>query len=107
MPRAPAVFLPCLSQLLLAGLRALKPGGRLVYSTCSMAAVENDGVVQQALSLSKGGVSAVPLAEWGVVGSAHFMELSGAEATQHGMLCLPDKAGCGPIYLCLLQKQHK
>lgn len=93
-------------QLLLAGLRALKPGGRLVYSTCSMSAVENDEVVLQAVQQSQGSVLAVPVDEWGVMGSDQLREAAGAELTQHGMLCLPDRAGCGPIYLCLLQKQE-
>jgi 16S rRNA C967 or C1407 C5-methylase (RsmB/RsmF family) len=70
-----------------------------------MAAAENDEVVRQAVQQSKGTVLAVPVEEWGVVGSEQLREAAGAELTQHGMMCLPDKAGCGPIYLCLLQKQ--
>jgi 16S rRNA C967 or C1407 C5-methylase (RsmB/RsmF family) len=71
-----------------------------------MAAAENDEVVQQAVQQSKGSVLAVPVEEWGVVDSERLREAAGAELTKQGMLCLPDKAGCGPIYLCLLQKQE-
>ena len=28
----------------------------------------------------------------------------GAESTEHGILVLPDKAGSGPMYVCLLFK---
>ncbi|KAL8575618.1 hypothetical protein ACOMHN_028639 [Nucella lapillus] len=35
--------------LLLAGVKACRPGGSVVYSTCSLAAAQNDGVVQAAL----------------------------------------------------------
>jgi 16S rRNA (cytosine967-C5)-methyltransferase len=55
---APAdlVELPKLQLALLARAAALvRPGGRLVYSTCSLEAEENTGVVQAFLSTREGG----------------------------------------------------
>jgi len=37
------------SEILCAGIRACKPGGTVVYSTCSLSPIQNDGVVYMAL----------------------------------------------------------
>lgn len=38
------------------------------------------------------------------VGPEMLQGLFGAERTEHGVLCLPDIKGCGPIYVAVLDK---
>ncbi len=78
--------------LLCAAVDALKPGGRLVYSTCSISPIENDTVIQKLFNSRPGQVQLAELA------------LSTGEATQFGRIFLPDAAYGGPIYLCALAK---
>mmetsp|Transcript_11776 Transcript_11776/g.24709 ORF Transcript_11776/g.24709 Transcript_11776/m.24709 type:complete len:472 (-) Transcript_11776:52-1467(-) len=47
-------------QLLTNGLRLLRPGGRLVYSTCSFTRAQNEEVVQAVVAASGGAVQVVP-----------------------------------------------
>ncbi len=48
-------------RLLLAGLRCLRPGGVLLYATCSFAPEENEAVVEAALVAMEGEVEILPL----------------------------------------------
>lgn len=51
----------CPLQLVTAGARALRVGGRLAYATCSLAFVENDGVVERVLQrLPPGSLRVLP-----------------------------------------------
>ena len=78
--------------LLCAGLDSLKPGGRLIYSTCSISPIENDGVIEKLMKSRKDQFSVIaPVASEG-------------EATEHGWILLPDICGCGPIYFSVLMK---
>lgn len=47
-------------RILLRAMNLLKPGGRMVYSTCSFNPVENEAVVAAALALNKGKFKIVP-----------------------------------------------
>lgn len=79
--------------LLGAAFDALKVGGRLVYSTCSLSPYENDG-----------------LGEWLEKKRAHQFhwerpEMELGEPTRFGRIFLPDRsAGHGPLYFMCLSK---
>lgn len=79
--------------LLAAAYLALRPGGRIVYSTCSISPAENDGVVQKLLKKKKTGVKLLeaPLT-------------TGGERTEAGVAYFPDQCGFGPLYFAVLQK---
>jgi 16S rRNA C967 or C1407 C5-methylase (RsmB/RsmF family) len=81
--------------LLCSAWLALKPGGRLMYSTCSISPLENDGVIDRFFK-KKTGVE---------LGAIHRLG-PGAERTENGVLYLPDQCGFGPMYSCLLIKTN-
>jgi 5-methylcytosine rRNA methyltransferase NSUN4 len=82
--------------LLCAALLAVKPGGVVVYSTCSINPVENDGVIAK-LNKKKGeGFDLVPVPA-----------PEGAEKTEFGVQFLPDVNGFGPMYCCKLRRAEK
>jgi 16S rRNA C967 or C1407 C5-methylase (RsmB/RsmF family) len=89
-------------QLLLAGLKTLKVGGRLCYSTCSMSDVENDEVVDKALKRINMRDDVVSVSRPEI----DFKEKLGYERTKHGLLILPDVKEWGPIYCCVITKNR-
>ncbi|XP_069837287.1 5-methylcytosine rRNA methyltransferase NSUN4 [Dendropsophus ebraccatus] len=96
------------TQLLLSGLRAVAPGGDVVYSTCTLSALQNECVVEQALNLAK--------SEYGVHAEVQdlsiFREIFRRTFDFHrdcrlGELVLPQlTANFGPLYLCKLRRLH-
>jgi 16S rRNA C967 or C1407 C5-methylase (RsmB/RsmF family) len=81
--------------LLCSALLALKPGGTLIYSTCSISPLENDGVVERLLERKKGTVEVDP----------ETSDLDDLEKTRFGFQVFPDRAqGMGPIYFSRLRK---
>lgn len=77
--------------LLTAALMAVKQGGRIVYSTCSISPLENDDVIERLSSKKSGQFEVVKYESVG-------------EATRFGNQFLPDRLGYGPIYFSVLQK---
>jgi len=103
--------------LLLTALRAVKVGGKVVYSTCSISSEENDGVVEKTLlqlqkDRSKGSLTWGVEVELGREGGARDVvdrvrldELS--EETRYGRIVVPDHPGgrgSGPLFFCVLTK---
>jgi 16S rRNA C967 or C1407 C5-methylase (RsmB/RsmF family) len=78
-----------------AGL-AVKPGGIVVYSTCSISPHENDAVLRRFLDRKEGFI-------------LERLENPppGADATEFGLQILPDTTGIGPMYIARLKKKLK
>jgi len=79
--------------MLAAALEAVKTGGTILYSTCAISRIENEGVIAK-LHLKRAG---------------RFEELrvavQGAEQLEYGQIILPDSCGGkGPMYFCLLRR---
>ncbi|XP_072297934.1 5-methylcytosine rRNA methyltransferase NSUN4 [Eucyclogobius newberryi] len=94
------------TELLLAGLEAARPGGEVLYSTCTLSQQQNQAVVEQAvqLALERHGiqiqvVDLKPLTR-SFTNAFHF-----APEPSVGELVLPHlSANFGPIYMCKLRR---
>ncbi|AEC01968.1 RsmB/NOP family class I SAM-dependent RNA methyltransferase [Parasphaerochaeta coccoides] len=79
--------------MLAAALDAVKPEGYILYSTCALAPIENEQVIQKLLERRKGRCETVPLS------------FEAAENRDAGYIILPDTAdGRGPLYFCLIRR---
>ncbi|TST47730.1 ATP-dependent DNA helicase PIF1 [Bagarius yarrelli] len=91
-------------QLLLAGLQATRPGGVLLYSTCSLSQLQNECVVQQALSLAQQEMDLTVQVQNLSSFTRRFSDtFHFAPQPALGELILPHLcANFGPIFLCKL-----
>lgn len=80
--------------LLSSAWTAVKPGGYIMYSTCSISPIENDGVIQKLLKKKKEQVEIIK----------PVLEIE-PEWTNLGFQYLPDRSGMGPMYGCLVRKR--
>ncbi|NXX83621.1 NSUN3 protein, partial [Urocolius indicus] len=89
-------------QLLRSAIKALRPGGSLVYSTCTLSKAENSDVINLILN-SCSDIVPVDISEMAKAVSQEFTFLSGTQ--QHELLVLPEKGRAwGPMYLAKLKK---
>ncbi len=79
--------------MLNSAMMALKRGGCLLYSTCSINRLEDDAIIRRFMTKHPGEAIEVPIA------------LEFGEKLDYGSLVLPDKSGGrGPMYAALLRK---
>lgn len=96
----------CQTQLLLSGLQAVKKGGEVVYSTCTLSQLQNQCVVEQAISQADQelgiAVEVVDLQPFITLFEDTFYF---APDTNIGAMVLPHlTANFGPIYFCKLRR---
>lgn len=80
--------------ILCSALLAVKPGGRIVYSTCSISPYENDHVIERLLKRKHEHVEV----------ARHRPPLG--EPTARGWQIMPDRSGYGPMYFAVLRKRE-
>ena len=78
--------------MLCGALDALKVGGQILYSTCSISSIENSDCIAYFLKKRPSQVKVVELV------------LDKGEKCEYGHQFWPDVSGEGPIYCCLLEK---
>ncbi len=81
--------------ILASALDLLKPGGTMVYCTCSISSLENDRVIEKLFKKRKGQFSIQSLS----------MQLG--EPTQLGWQIFPDIDSMGPIYFSVIKKANE
>lgn len=95
------------TKLLINGLRSVRRGGSVVYSTCSLSPVQNEVVVENALAIASEqfGIKAVELSLSQLVADLRRLQLYEIANCRVGSIVLPFlPSNFGPMYFCKLQR---
>ncbi|CAG9534755.1 unnamed protein product [Cercopithifilaria johnstoni] len=94
------------TRMLVNALRSVRVGGCIVYSTCALSPVQNDGVIENGVAIADEhfGIKAVELSLSQMV--SHFKSIYRfSNEPRRGLLILPFlPSNCGPMYVCKLQR---
>lgn len=89
-----------------AGIKSCKPGGTVVYSTCSLAPTQNDGIIQAVFedlwNTTKIDIAVENISWMSKVFNNTFRFF---DSCRFGQLVLPTlKANFGPMYFCKIKR---
>lgn len=94
--------------LLYSAIQCLKPGGRLVYCTCTFAPEENEGIIAHALKKFGESIEVVPIAietEGVVPALGEWEGRTYPEAVRHARRILPSQTMEG-FFVCMMVKRE-
>lgn len=94
--------------LLYSAIQCLKPGGRLVYSTCTFAPEENEGIIAHALKKFGEGIEVVPIpreVEGMVPALGEWEGRVYPESVRHAQRILPSPTMEG-FFVCMMVKRE-
>ncbi len=93
---------------------AVRPGGRVVYATCALSPLENDGVIGRLLNRGRETLrnadasrilAGAAARHRGLLPRRYACVGTPGEATAHGVMILPDRDhGLGPMYVAVLER---
>ena len=78
--------------MLASALDIIKVGGTIVYSTCALSKLENDGIIAKLYQKRAGRFELI------------HKEFAFGEPTEFGWQVLPDTSGWGPFYLAVIKR---
>ena len=94
--------------LLKIAFHLLRPGGLLVYSTCTFAPEENEAVIDTFIKYTKEGITCIPITENGFIHQSGLQQWQGRayhSSLKHAWRIWPHQNNTGGFFIVLMRKQ--